>query len=303
MKGNIFEIQHFSVNDGPGIRTTVFFKGCQLHCLWCHNPESIDDKPGEFAFVASKCVGCGSCFRICPEGCHSIADGKHIIDREKCTFCGKCVKMCSGSALSIYGDKGMTVEEVMSEVSKDRSYYDESGGGITLSGGEPMMQSGFVRELAEAACAVGISVAIETNACCKYSYLDDVKNYIDLFLVDWKASDPAKHKEYTGMSNEIIYENLCRLNDSGKKVLLRCPIIPGYNDNEDHFRKIAEITKRLDKSIGAELLPYHSMGVGKIEKFGLEDRVRYIVAKPPAKETVEEWVRKCRSYGGRMVNE
>jgi len=303
MNGNIFEIQHFSVNDGPGIRTTVFFKGCQLHCLWCHNPESIDDKAGEFAFVESKCAGCASCFRVCPEGCHKIVDGKHVIDREKCTFCGKCVQLCSGKALSIYADKGMSVDEVMKEIEKDKSYYAESGGGITLSGGEPMMQSGFVRDLADAAKHQGIHTVMETNCCYNYSLLDGIKQNIDLFLIDWKMSDPAKHLEYTGMSNEIIYENICRLHDEGKKILLRCPIIPGYNDNDEHFKKIAEITSRLDNLQGAELLPYHSLGVGKIEKFGLEKRIKYIVSTPPSKETMKKWADKCKSYGGRIVNE
>ena len=302
-KGKVFDIQHFSFDDGPGIRTIVFLKGCQMHCLWCHNPESLDGQRSEMAFVPSKCVGCGYCFKVCPNGCHYMENGKHIIDREKCTFCGKCTRLCAGNALSICADKNWSVEEVLAEVEKDRSYYEESGGGMTISGGEPMMHPQFVAELAAEAKRRGISVAMETNGCYDFSLLDGIWENIDVFLIDWKESDDEKHIAYTGCSHKKVYENIQKLHDLGKKIILRCPIIPGYNDEKSHFKKIAELTQEFPNLIGAELMPYHSMGVSKIERFGLEERVKYIVSEPPEKETQKKWLEICRSYGGRMLNE
>lgn len=302
-KGNIFEIQHFSVNDGPGIRTTVFLKGCQLKCIWCHNPESIDKRYGELAFVSSKCIECGNCFKVCPKGCHRIEDGIHIIHRDQCVFCGKCVNLCPGRALSICADREWDTREVLEEVLRDKSYYEESGGGMTLSGGEPMMQADFVRELASKAKRKNINIAMETNGCYDFSLLNGIKENIDHFLIDWKVSDPEKHKAYTGARNEMVYRTIKSLHDEGRDVLLRCPIIPGYNDSEDHFRKIAEMTREMPGLRGAELLPYHSLGVNKIEKFGLQDRVEYIVSTSPPKEQVDQWIDRCISYGGRIINE
>ena len=301
-KGKVFEIQHFSFDDGPGIRTIVFLKGCQMHCLWCHNPESLDGRKAELAFVESKCVGCGFCFKVCPNGCHRMENGKHIIDREKCTFCGKCARLCAGKALSVCADKDRTVDEVMDEVEKDRVYYEESGGGMTISGGEPLMQPKFVKALAAEAKRRGISVAIETNGCYDFSVLEGIWQNVDVFLIDWKESDDEKHIAYTGCSNKKVYETIKKLHELNKTIIIRCPIIPGYNDEESHFKKIAELTKEFPNVIGAELMPYHSMGVSKIERFGLEDRVKYIVAEAPEKETKEKWLDICRSYGGRMIN-
>lgn len=303
MRGNIFEIQHFSVHDGPGIRTTVFLKGCQLSCLWCHNPESIQVRPSELAYVDSKCVCCGVCFAVCPAHCHRVEGDKHVIDRQHCTFCGKCIHLCAGKALTLCGQEGISAEEVMEEVLADRRYYAESEGGITLSGGEPMMQADFVLELTSMAKQYGIHVAMETNACYDYQLLKEIKENVDLFLVDWKLTDPQKHMKYTGASNVRIYENIRKLHDEGRSILLRCPIIPGLNDTEDHFKKIAQMTAEMKGLIGAELLPYHNLGVGKIEKFGLEGQINYMTAEKPSKETVNRWIELCTAFGGRIINE
>lgn len=302
-KGNVFEIQHFSIDDGPGIRTTVFLKGCQMRCLWCHNPESLESGRGILSFVSSRCVDCGLCFRICPEKCHRITDGKHQIDREKCTGCGRCTRLCAGQALTLYGAHPLSVAEVMEEVFKDRTYYEESGGGLTISGGEPMMQPSFVRALAAEATHCGIQVALETNAGYDYSLLESLGNTVGLYLVDWKVTDEALHRKYTGCSNRLVEENIRRLHRDGRKVLLRCPIIPGYNDTEEHFWKIAALTRELPDLVGAQLMPYHSLGIGKIERFGLEGQIDYITAQPPSAETLKEWVQLCQSFGGRMQNE
>ena len=302
-EGNVFEIQHFSIDDGPGIRTTVFLKGCQMRCLWCHNPESLKSGRGILSFVASRCVNCGLCFRVCPEKCHSLEEGKHRIDREKCIGCGRCTRLCAGRALTLYGERPLSVAEVMAEVLKDRVYYEESGGGLTISGGEPMTQPAFVRALASEATYCGIHVVLETNACYEYSLLESLKDTVDVYLVDWKVTDEALHRKYTGHSNRLVEENIRRLHRDGRRVILRCPIIPGYNDTEDHFQKIAAFTRELPGLVGAQLMPYHSLGLGKIQRFGLEGQVDYITAQPPTAETLRGWVQLCQSLGGRMLNE
>ena len=273
-----------------------------MRCLWCHNPESLDFRQFEFSFVKDKCVHCGVCFQVCPNDCHILQDDEHLIDRDRCAYCGKCVSLCAGRALSICGKHVENTDEILDEVERDRVFYAESGGGMTLSGGEPMMQSDFVRELVQGAKARGISVAMETNGCYDYSRLDGIRECVDTFLVDWKVSDDDLHRKYTGVSNQKIFQTIRHLHDDGHRVLLRCPIIPGYNDTEDHFRRIAEMTVEMPNLIGAELMPYHSLGVGKIQRFGLEGHVEYIVSTPPSKETKQAWIDLCRSYGGRILN-
>lgn len=302
MKGKVFEIQHFSVDDGPGIRTMVFLKGCQMQCLWCHNPESILTGKGEFSFAESRCVGCGTCFKVCPNGCHRIENGKHVIDRERCTFCGKCINLCAGRALSMIAADGMEAVDVIRQVLQDKTYYEESGGGMTISGGEPMMQADFVAELAGLARKNGIHVAMESNGNYSWEHLCKVKDLIDLFLIDWKITDPEVHKFYTGMSNELTASNIRRLHDEGKKVLVRCPIIPGVNDNDEHFRAIAEMTQEMPGLLGAELMPYHDLGVSKIQRYGLDGKIKYMVATPPDAGTKNAWIDRCRSFGGRIIN-
>lgn len=192
--------------------------------------------------------------------------------------------------------------DVIAEVLKDRAYYRDNGG-FTISGGEPMMQREFVKELLQLAKAENLNTALETNLHYDCAQLDGIRENVDLFLADWKETDPEKHRMFTGVRNERILENFRRLHNDGAKVLIRCPIIPSYNDREDHFRKIAQLTQEFPNFVGAELLPYHNLGVSKIARFGLKDEFDAINVEPPAPETVKQWVDFVRSLGGRLINE
>ena len=301
MKGVIFDIQHFSVHDGPGIRSTVFLKGCQIRCLWCHNPEGLSLRPHELSFVPTKCIGCGLCAQVCPVQAHVLTENTHTIEREKCLRCGKCTQVCPTKALVFCG-REEEAEDVIAEVVKDRSFYRDNGG-LTISGGEPMMQRDFVRELLRLAKENGLNTALETNLCYDYSWLDGIRQNVDLFLADWKESDPEKHREYTGVSNEQVLSNLRALHADGAHLLLRCPIIPGVNDRKDHLRMIAELTKEFINFEGAELLPYHNLGVSKMERFGLKNEFDSVSLKAPSQDTVKQWTDYVRSLGGRLINE
>lgn len=301
MKGTIFDIQHFSVHDGPGIRTTVFLKGCQIRCLWCHNPEGLSLRPHELSFLPSKCFFCGQCASICPNDAHILGENSHKIRRELCVRCGKCATVCPTHAISYCG-REIESTEVIREALKDRAYYLESGG-LTISGGEPMMQRDFVRDLIQQAHAQNIRVALETNLCYDYRWLDGIREHVDLFLADWKESNPELHQRYTGISNIQVRENLYRLHNDGSQLLLRCPIIPGYNDRKDHFETIAKLTLDLPRFMGAELLPYHNLGVSKVDRFGLRNEFESISLESPEPKTVKQWIDYVRSLGGRLENE
>ena len=300
--GHIFDIQRFSIHDGPGIRSSVFLKGCNLRCQWCHNPESFFARPHELSFVPSNCISCGHCFEICPNQCHAMEGNIHNILRAKCTRCGLCAKECYSEALTIAG-RSATVKEVMNEVMKDIMFYEASGGGLTLTGGEPLMQPVFARALLAMAKSCGIHTVVETNAVYKYAMLDGIKDNVDLFYVDFKSADPVMHKLYTGVDNAQVYANLAKFHDEDRKVLIRCPIVPGFNDTSDHFKAIADLTIRYPGFIGAELLPYHRLGISKINRFGLSGEVPHTAYNAPEKADEQLWINTVRGFGGRLVNE
>ncbi|MFW6286758.1 MAG: glycyl-radical enzyme activating protein, partial [Candidatus Sumerlaeota bacterium] len=279
---------------------TVFLKGCPLHCLWCHNPESMRMQP-QLSFLANKCIGCGACLRICPHSAHRMdEEGRHIIDREACTLCGQCAGECYAEALELVG-KEMTVEEVMDQVGRDASYYETSGGGMTLSGGEPTLQVDFSEALLKASREEGFNNCVETCGQCEWSRLERLLPLTEWFLYDWKESDPDRHREYTGVDNVLIRENLEKLNQAGADIVLRCVMIPGLNDRDDHFDTIAELQTSLERVRGVELMPYHNLGESKLTRFDLDAAGR-ADSKSPEKETVEGWIQALRDRGATVLN-
>lgn len=270
--GIIFDIQRFSLHDGPGIRTTVFLKGCPLHCIWCHNPESWSRKP-QLMFSAEKCRQCMACAGSCPNSVHIQKLGEHVLDDKNCDACGKCVTQCAYGALKMSGEE-MDVDTVLKEVCADKSYYDNSGGGVTISGGEPMLQFSFLQTLLREAKKQGLHTCLETGGFAQKEEFESIRKDVDLFLFDIKHTDDAAHKKYTGVSNQRILANLDDLYRKGAKLRLRCPLIPGINDTDEHIAGIAALTRKYPELCGVEILPYHDMGKGKWNQIGREYELR-----------------------------
>ena len=265
--GTVFNIQKFCINDGPGIRTTVFLKGCMLDCKWCHNPESKKSRP-QLMLHAERCIGCGECASVCPHGLHSFEDGIHTIDRDSCSACGSCADVCVG-ALELCGYE-RTVDEIMAEVLKDSAFYKNSGGGMTLSGGEPFMQHEFALELLKSAKEHGLHTCIETCGYVDTKILEKFIPYVDIFLWDIKETDDERHKQYTGVSNAKILSNLSLLNEKGASVVLRCPLIPGYNLRDEHLYAIGELAESLGCVTRVDVEPYHPLGSSKSQALGID---------------------------------
>lgn len=263
----IFDIKHFAIHDGDGIRTTVFFKGCPLKCVWCHNPEGIAFG-GELAFYSHKCRGCLECFKICPAGAHVFSEGVHKTDPKKCTGCGACVKECPSDALKLYGRK-VSTGEVLSELLEDKAFYESSGGGVTLSGGECLMQADFCAELLSELKKNGIHTAIDTSGFVAKEAIDKVAPYTDVFLYDVKAFDEDVHIRCTGQPNGRILENLEYINLLGKDVEVRIPYVPGYNDSQ--MEKIACFLEKLACVRCVKILAYHNYAASKYSSLGMEN--------------------------------
>lgn len=266
---NIFDIERYATKDGPGIRTVLFFKGCNLHCRWCQNPESqILDR--QVMYYKSSCSGCGKCIDICPENAVQFSELEGFItNHEKCTRCGRCIDACFYNARRMVGQY-YSIEQVMVKILADKSFYDESGGGVTFSGGEPLLFYESVKEIAFRCKAEGIHTAIETAGAVNWEILEKLLDCIDLFYVDMKHIDPELHRKYTGMDNIRILKNIVKLSRLHPNVIIRIPVIPGINHSEEVMHKMLSFIAEQSDILTVELLPFHRLGTGKYSGLGME---------------------------------
>ena len=267
IKLRVTDIQRFCMHDGPGIRTTVFLKGCPLRCEWCHNPETQKFTP-ELLFYPSKCIGCASCKASCPNSLHSLTE-THQIDRERCILCGKCVENCPTGALEVCG-KETSIEEILATAKKDQAFYGKDGG-ITLSGGEPFAQKERTVALLKACKEQGLSTAVETCGHADSEIILSALPYIDIFLWDIKDTNDERHMRYTGVTNSKILKNLSLVNEMNAKIRLRCILVRGINTNDNHYSAIAELANKINNLDGVELIPYHAYGGTKSVFLGDKD--------------------------------
>ena len=287
-EGTVFNIQHFSVHDGPGVRTTVFFKGCGLRCFWCHNPESFAMLP-ELRFEPGRCIGCGACREVCFSG-----EPEKTRFTDGCRVCGECARVCFSGAVKIEG-KRMTSEEVFKDVLRDKSAYLSSGGGVTLSGGEPLLQAEFAGEILELCRGAGISTAVETACFVSREAIEAVMPYTDVFMCDIKAFDPVLHKRGTGQPNGKILSNIEFLSKSGGKIVFRTPVIPEFNDSEKEISDIARFISGLSGAHSLELLPFHGLSSPKYASLGMEYGAKDL--KTPDNEKMERLAKTAESFG------
>lgn len=291
-RGLIFDVMRFSLHDGPGIRTTVFFKGCPLDCWWCHNPEGLSSEP-EILYFAERCVRCGDCVAACPH--HAIAwnDNRPVHDANLCEKCGRCASVCPAEATQMVG-RWLTIDQLIDEVLRDRVFFDESGGGVTFSGGEPFLQARFLAAALEACRAERIHTVVETCGIANQNALLSAARNVDLFLYDLKLMESAKHRKYTGVGNEMILETLCALAAAHRNIIVRMPVIPGVNDDGENTEALAEFLKavgipRLD------LLPYHHIGRDKYSRLNRTYRLEAL--KPPSSEEIQALAQDFRGRG------
>lgn len=273
MTGRVFDIKRYSIHDGPGIRTTVFLKGCALNCLWCHNPESIDPGP-ELMHWPARCARCHACLKACPTGALAAdPEGAILIDRAKCDLCGRCAEACLYDAMQIVG-REMTVDEVVAEVERDRPFFEQSGGGVTLSGGDPLVQSAFAEAVLEACRSRGLHTALDTAGMSANGALERLARHADVVLFDLKVMNPEKHKASTGVSNAAILDNLTSLVAAGREVWVRIPLVHGVNDDDDNVRQTIDLLRSLGGIRQVGLLPYHAGGLDKARRIGKETLFR-----------------------------
>jgi pyruvate formate lyase activating enzyme len=268
MRVRITDIQRFCIHDGPGIRTTVFFQGCPLRCVWCQNPE-CQTAERRLRFTASRCVGCGACAEACPSGAHVLTEDTHELDRARCEVCGRCVEACPTGALGLAGEE-WTPEEIMGVVVRDRAFYHASGGGMTLSGGEPLWQAAGARRLLELARGEGIHTAVETCGCVEWAVVKGVLELVDLWLFDVKQLDPEVHRAMTGTRNEGIIANLDGLLEAGARAIVRVPVVPGRNDGGWLVERLPGWLRERPRVREVHLMPYNRLAESKYRSLGVE---------------------------------
>jgi len=288
----IFNVMRYSVNDGPGIRTTVFLKGCPLNCKWCHNPESIKFQQ-ELVFREERCRHCGECISVCSNGAIRKVDGRIVTLADFCIRCGRCVDACVASAREMAGSE-MSTQQVMTEICKDRVFFDQSGGCVTFSGGEPLAQPAFLCELLQECQQMGIHTAVDTSGYAAPAVLESVAPFVDLFLYDLKLMDDARHREWTGVSNQLVLQNLQRLSRNGKKIVIRLPIIPRVNDDDENIFAVGDFVASLGSILAIHLLPYHQIGVEKYHRLGRQYEMHE--TKPPSFERMNYIIDLLRNF-------
>jgi pyruvate formate lyase activating enzyme len=269
VQGLITDIKRFAVHDGPGVRTTIFLKGCVLHCGWCHNPETINLK-AELMLYLEQCIGCGACFTVCPTGAHEMTEDGHVLHRELCAGCGRCVEECYAGALKMVGNK-TSVADLMEIIRQDIPFYQVSGGGVTLSGGEPLVQPKFTKKLLQQCKEEHIHTALDTSGSVPWRVLETVLPYVDLVLYDLKHISPSRHRKYTGASNHLILENMKRLADCRVPVEIRMLIIPTINDSWSFISRAAKFLESLDNITAVRLLAYHHLAGSKYRRLDKVD--------------------------------
>jgi len=282
--GTVFDIRRYSIHDGPGIRTTVFLKGCALSCWWCHNPESQASRP-EVVLHEQRCIRCGACVAACPHGAVAWVDGAPLTDRTKCEACGTCTEACYAGAREVAG-RTMRVEQVMEAVERDRPFYEESGGGVTLSGGEPLRQPAFTAAVLREAKRRGLHTALDTCGHASWREFERLRQDVDLFLYDLKLVDSERHRRYTGVGSTRILANLRELSRLGHRIVLRVPIVPGITDDPENVAAVCTVAAALPHLAGVDLLPYHSIGAGKYRR--LDRTYRLLHTDAPTRWRMDE---------------
>ncbi len=289
MNGSIFDIQPFSLHDGPGTRTTVFMQGCPLRCNWCHNPES-QPYEGALLFYPARCIGCGACVEVCRNG-SPVRTARHT---DKCVMCGECAETCYAEAVKRSG-RNISADELFEECIRDKAVYEKSGGGVTFSGGEPMLQSEFIASVMERLRSEGIHIAMETSLCVKWENIERLVPLVDLFFVDIKCVSADRHKAGVGADNALILQNIRKLSAAGANMILRTPVVPGFNADAGEIGKIAAFIKELPAKHTAELLAYHGMCAPKYAALSREFPCKD--TPEPTREEMEAYTQILKDIG------
>jgi pyruvate formate lyase activating enzyme len=279
----VFDIRRYAIHDGPGIRTAVFLKGCALSCLWCHNPESQSPTP-EALVHEGRCIRCGTCVEVCPEHAVAWTESGPVTDRARCVACGTCTHTCTADAREIVGHE-MDVEAVLAVVERDRPFYEVSGGGMTLTGGEPLFQRDFTAALLRGARTRGLHTVLDTCGFAAWDVFDTLRHDVDVFLYDVKLMDTVRHRHFTGVPNAPVLDNLRRLVEAHHRVVMRVPVVPGVTDDEENLDAIAALAADLPGLEGVELVPYHALGLDKYRRLGRAVPLPGLVTPAPDRMT------------------